>query len=640
MRGRRFLILLGVVLGSLLTMSIQGKAQNLSLSNIDSLNQKGFLLVHLRDSNAFSFLNEVMAIAQDEKYTKGQAGAYHNLGIYYSNRQNYDSARYCVNKALELSMSINDSLRIFISYSTLGTISYFEGAYGQAEQLYKKAISYRSERLYPGNLAELYLSLAMLYNIRSEYSQALTYLFKGDSLLAEIPENIVHARYKSNIATVYMNIKEYDKAMKYYLLALKYYEHLDLRQNIAEIYNNIGVLYDKQGQWDRALEYYQKSLVIYLVQDNDSCVATCYSNIGNALRNQKAYDKAIVYLEKALALKRALKDLKGSVFSYLTIAEIYLANNMPARAMSYLDSSWNLSNRLKMQNEKVLVLTLMAKAATALEDYKKAYDLQKRAMSQRDSLFTSEKSKAIAELETKYELRQQQQQLKIKNQTIALLNREKKIKNLHTRVLLLLAVIVSLFSVLIIYRLRLKVRYKQEIILRKKKLIKTNQELNHAKLRVVGVEKEKLCNELENNKETLRLMAFQVIKKNDFIAAIQKELKNIQKTAKESETRKRLSQLFNLIKIDANLDTDREKFQQATEKLNTEFLTRLNQEYPDLTPDERKLCVYLLLKLSSKEIATLFGISVSSADMKRYRLRKKLKLNSGENISEFLQKVI
>lgn len=480
----------------------------------------------------------------------------------------------------------------------------------------------------------------MLYNIRSEYSQALTYLFKGDSLLAEIPENIVHARYKSNIATVYMNIKEYDKAMKYYLLALKYYEHLDLRQNIAEIYNNIGVLYDKQGQWDRALEYYQKSLVIYLVQDNDGCVATCYSNIGNALRNQKAYDKAIVYLEKALALKRALKDLKGSVFSYLTIAEIYLANNMPARAMSYLDSSWNLSNRLKMQNEKVLVLTLMAKAATALEDYKKAYDLQKRAMSQRDSLFTSEKSKAIAELETKYELRQQQQQLKIKNQTIALLNREKKIKNLHTRVLLLLAVIVSLFSVLIIYRLRLKVRYKQEIILRKKKLIKTNQELNHAKLRVVGVEKEKLCNELENNKETLRLMAFQVIKKNDFIAAIQKELKNIQKTAKESETRKRLSQLFNLIKIDANLDTDREKFQQATEKLNTEFLTRLNQEYPDLTPDERKLCVYLLLKLSSKEIATLFGISVSSADMKRYRLRKKLKLNSGENISEFLQKVI
>lgn len=640
MRGRRFLILLGVVLGSLLTMSIQGKAQNLSLSNIDSLNQKGFLLVHLRDSNAFSFLNEIIAIAQDEKYTKGQAGAYHNLGIYYSNRQNYDSARYCVNKALELSMSVNDSLRIFISYSTLGTISYFEGAYGQAEQLYKKAISYRSERLYPGNLAELYLSLAMLYNIRSEYSQALTYLFKGDSLLAEIPESIVHARYKSNIATVYMNIKEYDKAMKYYLLALKYYEHLDLRQNIAEIYNNIGVLYDKQGQWERALEYYQKSLVIYLVQDNDGCVATCYSNIGNALRNQKAYDKAIVYLEKALALKRALKDLKGSVFSYLTIAEIYLANNMPARAMSYLDSSWNLSNRLKMQNEKVLVLTLMAKAATALEDYKKAYDLQKRAMSQRDSLFTSEKSKAIAELETKYELRQQQQQLKIKNQTIALLNREKKIKNLHTRVLLLLAVIVSLFSVLIIYRLRLKVRYKQEIILRKKNLIKTNQELNQAKLRVVGVEKEKLCNELENNKETLRLMAFQVIKKNDFIAAIQKELKNIQKTAKESETRKRLSQLFNLIKIDANLDTDREKFQQATEKLNTEFLTRLNQEYPDLTPDERKLCVYLLLKLSSKEIATLFGISVSSADMKRYRLRKKLKLNCGENISEFLQKVI
>lgn len=119
MRGRRFLILLGVVLGSLLTMGVQGKAQNLSLSHIDSLNQKGFLLVHLRDSSAFSFLNEVIAIAQDEKYTKGQAGAYHNLGIYYSNRQNYDSARYCVNKALELSMSVNDSLRIFISYSTL-----------------------------------------------------------------------------------------------------------------------------------------------------------------------------------------------------------------------------------------------------------------------------------------------------------------------------------------------------------------------------------------------------------------------------------------------------------------------------------------------------------------------------------------
>jgi len=70
--------------------------------------------------------------------------------------------------------------------------------------------------------------------------------------------------------------------------------------------------------------------------------------------------------------------------------------------------------------------------------------------------------------------------------------------------------------------------------------------------------------------------------------------------------------------------------------VHEEFLKRLKENYPDLSPRELKLCAYLRLNISSKEIANLMDISVRGVEISRYRLRKKLQLEHDRNLTEFI----
>ncbi|MFM8449201.1 MAG: helix-turn-helix transcriptional regulator, partial [Haliscomenobacter sp.] len=70
--------------------------------------------------------------------------------------------------------------------------------------------------------------------------------------------------------------------------------------------------------------------------------------------------------------------------------------------------------------------------------------------------------------------------------------------------------------------------------------------------------------------------------------------------------------------------------------VHAHFLRRLKERFPQITPKDQKLCAYLRLNLSSKEIAPLLGISVRSVEVSRYRLRRKLDLESEDNLTEFL----
>ena len=81
---------------------------------------------------------------------------------------------------------------------------------------------------------------------------------------------------------------------------------------------------------------------------------------------------------------------------------------------------------------------------------------------------------------------------------------------------------------------------------------------------------------------------------------------------------------------------DWKRFEVNFKELHEDFFERLLKEYPNLTPKDLKLCAYLKMNLSTKEIAPLMAISIRGIEIHRYRLRKKLKIDSSENLSNFL----
>jgi ligand-binding sensor domain-containing protein/DNA-binding CsgD family transcriptional regulator len=128
--------------------------------------------------------------------------------------------------------------------------------------------------------------------------------------------------------------------------------------------------------------------------------------------------------------------------------------------------------------------------------------------------------------------------------------------------------------------------------------------------------------ELENTTVNL-------IKKNELLNNLKKEIKKVSNPAE-------VKSLLKFIEKNQDENEDWEVFESVFNRAEQDFLNNLKAKHPNLTTNDLRLCTYLKLNLSSKEIAPLLNISVRSMEIKRYRLRKKLGLEHDESLSSYI----
>jgi phosphate/sulfate permease len=152
-----------------------------------------------------------------------------------------------------------------------------------------------------------------------------------------------------------------------------------------------------------------------------------------------------------------------------------------------------------------------------------------------------------------------------------------------------------------------------------------------------SLHQENLGKELKFRQNEMITMAMSIIRKNEFLDNLKKEVVKIKSTVKDGETRASLNRLSLMITQDLSIDRDREKFQLLINEQNNNFIQRLCEAHPGLTDNEKRLIALLRLNLSSKEIASILNISPKSVEMNRYRLRKKLKVDPKINLNDFIR---
>ena len=93
--------------------------------------------------------------------------------------------------------------------------------------------------------------------------------------------------------------------------------------------------------------------------------------------------------------------------------------------------------------------------------------------------------------------------------------------------------------------------------------------------------------------------------------------------------------------IDTNMQSDDllKRFEEQFDLVHNNFMAKLSEKHPDLSINERKMCAFLKMNLSSKEIAPLLNLSVRGVETLRYRLRKKIYLEREENLLEYLNDI-
>jgi len=167
-------------------------------------------------------------------------------------------------------------------------------------------------------------------------------------------------------------------------------------------------------------------------------------------------------------------------------------------------------------------------------------------------------------------------------------------------------------------------------------LILTRQKI---KAKNTALEKENLEIELEFKNKELALKVMSLLKKNEILSDISKKLLVVKNDAVKQETKTAINKIYKELQKSTD-DEIWEEFELRFKQVHSDFYEQLMTKFPDLTPSEQRLCAFLKLNMSSKEISGLTGQSLNALETARYRLRKKLGIsNSQINMISFLSQL-
>ena len=159
---------------------------------------------------------------------------------------------------------------------------------------------------------------------------------------------------------------------------------------------------------------------------------------------------------------------------------------------------------------------------------------------------------------------------------------------------------------------------------------------------IVELKNQRLQYDLRHKSQELASSTMNLIRKNEILLNISQKLSNvIYEISEKNESKsvlKEITKMQDEIKQNIQRDNNWKKFAENFDLVYENYLMRLGEHFPQLTISDKKLCAYLKMDLSSKDIAPLLNMSYRSVVMSRYRLRKKMELDREINLSEFLQR--
>lgn len=203
-----------------------------------------------------------------------------------------------------------------------------------------------------------------------------------------------------------------------------------------------------------------------------------------------------------------------------------------------------------------------------------------------------------------------------------------------------------LFGLWYVYRwddLRMRRKKQQAVVEKDMELQEMEKEYEESSARkehqIMELEKEKLQHDLQHKSQEMANLMINFVRKSEMLTEIKSDLlKAI--TALKGEGARDSKQMLLVVsnKIDANIKSDDvlKRIEEQFDLVHNNFMKRLGEKHPDLSLNERMMCAYLKMNLSSKEIAPLLNISIRGVETIRYRLRKKFDLEREDNLIEYL----
>ena len=296
--------------------------------------------------------------------------------------KNFDSTLIEGEKALALARKNTDSIAVAEIKRHIGVASYFQGKYDVAAKNYYESVAILEKVNEPKKLAPVYNELGKLYR----------------------------------------KTRDLDKAMENYEKAATIFKQLKDTGGISMILNESGVVYEYKADYKEALNRYNSSLELAEKKGDSLSVSYSVSNIAGIYVIEKKYAEAEANLLRALNIRRFLKDSFAIALTYSDLGVAMNGKGDYDKATSYLQMSNKMAETLQYVELQSNNYSELASVAQRKGRYQEAYEYFLKRSYLRDSLYAMEKTKQIAELNTKYESAKKEQQIQQQDSRIRMQN--------------------------------------------------------------------------------------------------------------------------------------------------------------------------------------------------------------------------
>ncbi|NQU35633.1 MAG: tetratricopeptide repeat protein, partial [Bacteroidetes bacterium] len=448
-----------------------------------------------------------------------------------------------------------------------------------------------------------------IYMDKGEFDSSLKH-FLVALTNAQLKHDSVNLMYVNlNIGTLYQRMGKYDEALGSYLKSLAISQLINNTKGMALAYS-IGIIYKERGDYQTALHYYTMAIPACKKLGELDDLANIYSNMSNVYMLMKRFDDATNILRKSIAVSDSAGNQRQLGIAYANMGKTKELMHQYDSATYYLNLSLDIFKKSGFLNLESIVLRMISEAYEARGDYKNAFNYHKKHTTIADSIHSEKVEKQIAELRLKYETENKETENNLLKKDIEF-EKGKSYYLLVITIILLLSGIISLF---LFYFIRKNTITKKQL---------------------AESEASRLKAKLESQKRELTLGALSVSRNLEFINSLIDELKELTNYVSEDG----LQPLSNIVSKLTHQQSDNgwKEFEKRFSEIHSDFYSRLIIEYPDLTQNEVKLSAFLKLGMNTKEICSITFQSVRAVEAARLRLRKKLSLKNGENLSIFLQ---
>ena len=576
---------------------------------IAALNLLSGSLLDSNPKDALVYIQRSLKISEQLNDLKGKTEAMYSLGRCFSILNQYPQAFSAHERSFRLAEGRSDYEYQVLNLIQMAEVRFIDLKFDTAEIMLNLAEKTALNHNYAAALSAIYNNKAKISDSKGLQLEAIDLYTKAARIFLKNNNERDLAIVYDNIGSVNMSLKNYQQAIYYFQQAEKLSLKVNQVMTLANIYNNLGVLYSELDSLTVSVYYYNKALKIDRQSGGALNMAKDYLNLAIVFSDKSDFHSATAFFDSSLVLCQKYNLAYGVLLNRINRGSMYAKMGNHAKAIATMLPLIPELDSYSLPKEKAELYRMLFVSYKKSGQFEKALNFQEQYRELNDSITGVQKNKAILELQARYEKVKKEKEISELQESML---RQKNNTRLSIIGLLIFIIVLTVAGFTLFFQRR-KAVYDKRLTSEKNELLGLKIELKDKELVNKSMH-------LANASQTTGNLATMIQDRlttadKDTQAVLLDILKDIEPTSPQSSWKE-----FDI------------RFEQVYEG----FYKNLFSKHPDLTPAEIRLCSFMRLNMSSKDIAVLTSRSIRTIENTRNNIRRKMNLGNNINLTTYL----